>query len=333
VSEPLAQGTARFRAEREADWLRLEQIVDRVERRSVKALSDEDLFALPLLYRATLSSLSVARATSLDRALLDYLEALSLRAYFIVYGTRTDLSRRTGAFLAHDWPAAIRRLWPETLASLLMLLVGTFAGYVLVAADPGWFSAIVPMGIAGERGPDASAATLRSILFQTGDGNFLSLFATFLFTNNAQVAILSFALGFAFGLPTAFLIAFNGCMLGAMLEIYAGHGLATQLGGWLIIHGSTELFAIVIAGAAGFHIGRRVAFPGEKTRLTAAAEAGRTAATAMVGVVAMLTVAAVLEGVGRQVITNTGIRYAIGIGVLILWLLFFYTPRQQRADG
>jgi len=56
VSSELAQGTARFRAEREADWLRLEKIVDRVERRSVRALSDDDLFALPLLYRATLSA-------------------------------------------------------------------------------------------------------------------------------------------------------------------------------------------------------------------------------------------------------------------------------------
>jgi uncharacterized membrane protein SpoIIM required for sporulation len=332
VTERLVQGTARFRAEREADWLRLERIVNRVERRSVRALSDEDLFALPLLYRATLSSLSVARATSLDRALLDYLEALSLRAYFIVYGTRTDLLRRTGAFLAHDWPAAVRRLWPETLASLALMLVGAFAGYLLVAADPGWFSAIMPSAMAEGRGPDSSTAMLRSVLVDHGPGNLLSLFATFLFTNNAQVAMLSFALGFAFGLPTALLIAFNGCMVGALMEVYVTHGLGGQLGGWLIIHGSTELFAIVIAGAAGFHIGRRVAFPGEASRLTAAAEAGRTAATAMVGVVLMLTVAAVLEGVGRQEITDNLARYLIGLGVLVVWLAFFYVSRRP-VDG
>ena len=37
-----------------------------------------------------------------------------------------------------------------------------------------------------------------------------------------------------------------------------------ELGGWLIIHGSTEIFAIVLAGAAGFRIGWSVVFPGER---------------------------------------------------------------------
>jgi uncharacterized membrane protein SpoIIM required for sporulation len=330
VSSELAQGTARFRAEREADWLRLEQIVNRVERRSVRALSDEDLFALPLLYRATLSSLSVARATSLDRALLDYLEALSLRAYFIVYGTRTDLPRRIGQFFAQDWPAAVRALWRETLASLAMLVTGMLAGYLLVATDPSWFSALMGPDEAVARGPTASTAALQKILVHTDDRDALSFFATFLFTHNAQVCFLSFALGFAFGVPTAFLVAFNGVMAGALMQVYVAHGIGGQLGGWLAIHGTSELFAIVLAGAAGFHIGRRVAFPGETSRLTAAAESGRTAATVMVGVVVMLTVAAVLEGFGRQEITDSFTRYAIGAIALMVWLLFFYIPRERR---
>jgi uncharacterized membrane protein SpoIIM required for sporulation len=330
VSE-LAQGTARFRAEREADWLRLEKIVERVERRSVKALSDEDLFALPLLYRATLSSLSVARATSLDRALLDYLEALSLRSYFIVYGTRTDLLRRIGQFFAYDWPAAVRALWRETLAALAMLLAGILAGYLLVQADPGWFSVILSPDEAVARGPSASTEALRKIICETEPSSTgLSAFATFLFTNNAQVSILAFALGFAFGIPTAFLIAMNGAAGGALMQVYVAHGLGPELGAWLAIHGTTELFAIVLAGAAGFHIGRRVAFPGEMSRMAAAAESGKVSAAVMVGVVVMLMVAAALEGFGRQLIGSTFIRYLIGGIALTLWLLYFYLPRERR---
>ncbi|HET8612302.1 MAG TPA: stage II sporulation protein M, partial [Sphingomonas sp.] len=77
--------SARFRAEREGDWLRLEALLDRAERRSAAALDADELLALPTLYRATVSALSVARETSLDRALIDYLEALSTRAYFLLY--------------------------------------------------------------------------------------------------------------------------------------------------------------------------------------------------------------------------------------------------------
>jgi uncharacterized membrane protein SpoIIM required for sporulation len=328
VSSNLAQGTARFRAEREADWLRLEQIVDRVERRSVRALSDEDLFALPLLYRATLSSLSVARATSLDRALLDYLEQLTLRAYFIVYGTRTDLLRRIGQFLGHDWPTAVRALWRESLASFAMLFCGALAGYLLVASDPSWFGAIMGSEEAIQRGPSTSAEALRKMLLDRGTGDELSFFATWLFANNAQVCMLSFALGFAFGVPTAFVLAFNGANAGALMQVYVAHGLGWELGGWLSIHGTSEIFAIVLAGGAGFHIGRRVAFPGEASRLVAAAEAGRNAATVMVGVVIMLGVAAMLEGFGRQLIHDMPTRYTIGGIALATWALFFYIPRQ-----
>ena len=74
----------RFRAERAADWLRLESLLRKAEGRSAAALSDDELLAVPVLYRASLSSLSVARATSLDRALIDYLESLCTRAYFFV---------------------------------------------------------------------------------------------------------------------------------------------------------------------------------------------------------------------------------------------------------
>src|SRR5262249_48302510 len=53
----------RFRTEREATWKQLEKLLKRVEGFGPGALSDEDMVALPALYRATLSSLSVARET------------------------------------------------------------------------------------------------------------------------------------------------------------------------------------------------------------------------------------------------------------------------------
>ena len=71
--------SGRFRAEREADWIAFDLLLTKLERKGAKALSSEELLQLPILYRATLSSLSIARATSLDKALLDHLEALSIR--------------------------------------------------------------------------------------------------------------------------------------------------------------------------------------------------------------------------------------------------------------
>lgn len=324
-----------FRAAREEEWRRLETILTTAERRSVRSLSDEDLLALPILYRGALSSLSVARETSLDLELISYLEGLSARAYFFVYGVRTTAGSRLGAFFARDWPAAVRALWKETLAAVLLTIIGIATGWMLVEHDPRWFESFVPSDLAGGRDFSASAEYLRSTLYHEGDSNGLSTFATYLFTHNSQVCIFSFALGFMFGVPTALLIVYNGAVLGAMLALFVANGLGFELGGWLIIHGSTEFFAIILAGAAGLKIGWAIVFPGEETRMAAASRAGQTAGVAMGGVIVMLLVAGLLEGFGRQLITDDFARYGIGSTMLAAWLLYFYVPRRQdaRQDG
>ena len=73
-------GVSQFRAEREADWQRLEAMLDLIEKKSPRRLSSEDLFELPRLYRSTLSALSIARETSLDGSMIAYLESLFSRA-------------------------------------------------------------------------------------------------------------------------------------------------------------------------------------------------------------------------------------------------------------
>lgn len=322
----------RLRAEREQEWRRLDALVTLCEKKSPKALSDEDLVALPILYRGALSSLSVARETSLDLELVNYLESLCARAYFFLYGVRTSAGGRIRQFFRRDWPDAVASLWKETLISLLIVAVGAVSAYLLVRAEPEWFGAFVPSEMAQGRDFTASADTLRSTLYDGGEGEGLGFFATMLFTHNARVAIFCFALGFAFGVPTALLLLYTGAMLGAFLALFGSHGLGFELGGWLIIHGSTEIFAIILAGAAGLRIGWSVVFPGAATRLDAAAHAGKASATVMVGVVLMLLVAGLLEGFGRQLINEDMARYTIGAFMLLLWCAYYYRPR-RRAHG
>ena len=57
----------KFRSEREAEWKALEGLLNRVQSKGVKTLSREELLELPQLYRSAVSSLSTARAVSLDR--------------------------------------------------------------------------------------------------------------------------------------------------------------------------------------------------------------------------------------------------------------------------
>jgi len=320
----------RFRQEREADWRRLDRLLERVEKGSAASLSYEEMVALPGLYRSALSSLSVARAISLDRGVVDYLEALCTRAYFFVYGPRSRMLDRVAGFFAEAWPKAVQALWRETLWSALLMLAGVAAGWILVARDPDWYYAFVGHGLSAGRDPTATTEFLRKTLYDDGGRKGLSVLATFLFTHNAQIAIFAFALGIAFCLPTAFLVVTNGAMVGAFLALFCERGLGFQLGGWMFIHGVTEIFAVTLAGAAGFKLGWTLVFPGGKQRVDALAESGRLAATVMAGVVVMLFVAGLLEGFARQLIKDDIARYAVAIGSAVAWGAYFYAPRRLR---
>ena len=103
ASPAIVLRSSEFRRGREASWLALENILVRVEKRGLRALAAEDLEQLPLLYRALLSSLSVARSIALDRNMLLYLETLAVRGFIAVYGPRRGLIAGVGAFFRHDF--------------------------------------------------------------------------------------------------------------------------------------------------------------------------------------------------------------------------------------
>lgn len=322
----------RFREERQADWEKLDFILRRAEINGVRSLTDDQMMALPRLYRQAVSSLSVARSISLDQNVIVYLESLCTRAYFFVYGARTSLGERMMTFLRRDWPAAVRGAILPTLLSAFFFFGGWALAFFLCLQDMEWYWTFHGQGFMEGRNPDATVEYLRSTIYNDGYGEGqLSAFSSYLFNNNAQIALFAFALGFAFGIPTAWLLVYNGVTIGSMYAVFWDKGLGYEFTGWLMIHGVTELFAIVLAGAAGFVIGGAVAFPGRLSRLSSARAAGQKAATIAMGCVIMLIFAALLEGFGRQLINSDTTRYLIAGGTLILWLAYFYIPRRGYA--
>ncbi len=331
--ESAALRSDRFRLEREGDWRRLESIVSSMERGGLKRIADDDLLALPTLYRTAASSLSVARETSLDLATLRYLESLVQRAWFQVYGPRQGLFGWLREFFMGGWSRAVQAIWLDICISLFVMVAGALVGWLLVAQEKEWFFRLVPEGMAGPRVPGATRASLEETIAVKDSASELSVFAASLFSNNAGVCILAFALGFAFGIPSLLLIIHNMALLGAMVWVFASAGLGYEFGAWLSVHGTTEIFGIMLSGAAGLHIGRSMAFPGQATVLDAAAAAGRRSAIVMLGVVIMMIVAALLEAFPRQLVGSPINRYTIGGAFLIFWLSYFFLYRTDAPDG
>jgi uncharacterized membrane protein SpoIIM required for sporulation len=326
--------SSEFRRGREASWLALEDILVRVEKRGLRGLAAEDLEQLPLLYRALLSSLSVARSIALDRNMLLYLESLAVRGFIAVYGPRRGLIAGVGAFLRHEFPAAVRAARWHILITAIALVAGAAAGFALTMGDEAWFSALVPGGLASGRGPASTRAELMEHeIFAPWPGAAASfaVMANALFTHNTTVGILAFSLGLAAGVPTLMLLAYQGLILGAFLALHANRGLTVDFLGWVSIHGVTELTAIVLCGGAGLVIAEKLLFPGPHSRLDSLALHGRVAAQVAVGAVLMFFVAAIIEGGFRQLVQSTELRFAVAALTALVWLAYFIAAARRKA--
>lgn len=323
--------SAAFRAEREASWRELEALVLRLEKGGTRALAPHELARLPALYRAALSSLSVARAISLDRNVLEYLESLSGRAYLAVYGTRRRLREALGDFFVRRFPRAVRaHAWHVAIAASLMAL-GSVTGFALTASDAERFYAFVDPMYAQGRGPASSTASLREVLYGGKDAaGMLKTFAMFLFQHNARIGLMAFAVGFAGAVPAALLLFSNGLVMGAFGALYTGRGLGVDFFGWMLPHGVTELTAVALCGAAGMALGQALLFPGREERLAGLARRGREAGVVALGAVALFFVAALIEGIFRQLVHAVPVRYAVALGSAGVLFAYLATSGREK---
>jgi len=316
--------SAQFRKERESSWSELERLVALAEHQGLRNLSHEDLQRLPTLYRGAVSSLSVARAISLDQNALDYLTNLTSRAYVAVYATKRPPARAVAEFASRVLPRATRKFAVYLAVACLLLALGVLCGYLMTLADVERYYSFVPGALAEGRDPTASTEQLREVLYRREEGEeVLHGFATFLFTHNAKIGILCFALGFAAGVPVVFLLFQNGLILGAMAALYSTRGLEAEFWAWVLPHGVTELLAVCVCGAAGLVLGMAVVFPGEFGRMQNLGRRGREAALLVLGAVVLFFFAALIEGFFRQLVQSVPIRWAVAASSALLWALYF----------
>ena len=330
-----APRSALFRREREAGWRELESLVDKVERGGLRSLSAAELHRLPTLYRAAVSALAVARATILDKALLDYLTALVGRAYMCVYASRRHPLDEIADFFLRRFPQTVRKNWILIAVAALLVVSGVATGWWVTASDPANYWGLVPDEMMQGRDPTADTEALRKVLYSDGGGtvSMLNLFASFLFTHNSKIAILCFALGFAAGAPCVYLLFYNGLSLGAMAALYQQHGLGVEFWAWILPHGVTELTSVVLSGAAGLALGLALVFPGRHTRLENLALRGKEVATIAIGAVSMLFVAAIFEGFFRQLVPSVPIRYATAAVMATWWIFYFGFVGREKKEA
>ena len=293
-------------------------------RRSVSALTHDEVRELALLYRQTAADLSTAREDPASASLARYLNDLLGRAHNLVY-SGTARSRPAGAvrFYAHEFPRVFQQTVSYTLTALALFGAGAAAAMALAAADPG-FERFVLSG--------RMMDTIERREMWTHSIVAVKPYASSaIMTNNIAVALAACATGMFAGLGPVYMMLFNGLLIGVIGTACARAGMSGQLWSFVAPHGSLELPAIFIAGGAGLILGRGILFPGALPRRDAIAEAGATSIRLLLGVLPMLVIAGVIEGFVSPTAVPPAVKFVIGAALSVLLVLYLFVPRRSRS--
>lgn len=325
------RGGERFAARKEHRWNEFEAIVTRVSRSGLDSLAADELPDFAARYREVAADLARARTYGAGRELVARLERLAAAGHNALYRDDRRSISRLWRVIAYECPAAVVASRYYVLVAFLVFTLPAAAGYTLLRERPAVAATILPdvMLRRAEAGVARQAQGERYVELPVAERPAL---VSRLVTNNVRVAFTCFAGGIFLGVGALFVLAFNGFAIGAAAGHFANAGLLGYLLDFIVGHGVLELFAIWVAGAAGFMLGRALVAPGDLSRADALAVTGRTAIRMIGTTVVLLLVAGLIEGLLSAGSQDSGIRIAVS-AVSALFLAAYLLNGAARVAG
>ncbi|MBE7382599.1 MAG: stage II sporulation protein M [Leptolyngbya sp. SIO1E4] len=291
----------RWVARRESSWRRLDDLLRRVEKKGLAALSTEEIKTMASLYRSVSADLARARTNQVGDTLIQDLQLLTSRSYSQIYqGSRRQDWRAVLEFYRDGFPAIVQQTWKYSAIATLLFVFSGLVGWWYSWQDPAFMSLILDPGFVAHVQETEELWTV-SIL------GVEPIASSAIMVNNIAVSLKAIFGGVGYFMPqiplitppggfTAFLMVFNGLMIGSIATLVAQTNLAYQLWAFVFPHGSLELPAIFFAGGAGLLLARAILLPGKYRRIDALQVYGRQAVQLVYGIIPMLVIAGVIEG-------------------------------------
>ncbi len=275
-----------FERAREAGWAAFEAAL-------AAGTAPPDGFDLPARYRGLCRDLALARDRGFSTSLVDRLNRLALEGHQRLYGARAARGSLV-EFFAQQLPAALRRE-ARLLALASLLFYGSAA---LALALDLWKPDLIYHLMSAERVAEFESMYDPGTTYYGTPRDTASDFGAFAFyaSNNIGVALRTFAWGVFFGIGSLGLLVFNGVYLGVVAAHITQLGFARPFYSFVIGHSACELTALVLAAMAGMKLGWALVAPGPRRRARALREAAAACVPILYGAVALLAIAAVIEG-------------------------------------
>ena len=288
----------RFLSERGTEWSELEALLAQAGGRPER-LGPQGVLRLGSLYRAAAADLAIARRHLPGDPVVARLERIVAGGRQAVYADEAARASPIRFLTTEYWRLVAQRRTAVLIAAALLFGPAVLAALWAVS-DPGAALGLVPEEFRGAVEPvgDTGMSATESAAFSSE-----------VLTNNIQVTFLAFALGLVAALGTAFVLVYNGLILGVIAggAIDAGNGV--DFVEFVFAHGVIELSCIVVAAAAGTRMGWALIDPGPRTRASALGSEARDAVAIVLGTAPWLVVAGFIEGF----VTRAGFGLAPGI--------------------
>lgn len=285
----------RFLETRDRAWQRLEELILLANQKGLHSLSPQQMHELTRLYPSVAVDAARARMYGIDATTQKKINSLAIAAHGLLYRSKRNKKplQAIWNFFSCDYPRLFRKLWPYVTLAVVMFSIGTMGTYVAARLKPASAYLFVPgdMDFAdGEAGVTSADISER---FRKMDKPPMAAGIT---VNNISVALNAFALGITAGIGTCYIMIFNSMMLGGFAAHFANHNLSYEFWSFIAPHGCLEIFAIVVAAAAGLRLGLSLTLPGELKRSASLRKGAVEAVFLVLGTVPMFVVAGLVEG-------------------------------------
>ncbi|MFD0794554.1 stage II sporulation protein M [Mucilaginibacter litoreus] len=244
-----------------------------------------------------------------------YLNGLASKFHQSIYKNKGESSNRFITFWKFELPLLFKTYQKQLLYAFAFFIVFCLIGALSAKYDDSFVRLIM--------GDDYIDMTNENIAKGDPFGVYKQGSETLMFlgiaANNIFVSLITFVSGIIFSVGTIYFLFRNGLMLGSFQYYFFSKGLGMQSVLVIWIHGTLEISAIVIAGAAGLVLGNSFLFPKTFKRMVSLKKGAADGMKIAIGLIPIFIVAAFFEGF---VTRHTEMPVWLSVGILAASLIF-----------
>ena len=302
-------------------WRETEKVVEQAARVSPDRLAD--------VYMDLTADLAFAQTHFPQSRITIYLNNLASALHRAIYRNKREKWGRILTFWTQEVPDVMYEARRELLVSFLIFVVSALIGVLSSAHDAEFVRLILGNSYVDMTLDNIASGQPMGVYASSSE---LPMFLGITF-NNVMVSFNCFVMGLLTSFGTGYMLFNNGIMIGAFQTFFYQQGLLWEslLTVWL--HGTLEISAIIIAGAAGLALGNGWLFPGTYTRMESFRRGAHRGLKIVVGTVPVFVVAGFIEGFFTRHVEWPDAVRLLFILASLSFVVFYYLYLPKRRHG